>query len=420
LNKPVRAATINGAAKWLAFDDPGWRAVGERYNCLEFDIEINHRTPDANVDKIFAALKAASEAFPEHPEIQHAPLVLFGFSASSAAAAITASSPRLSNPNPAQPPQRVLAVIALDEIDVAPYLPPASVPHLFLSNPGDRFSALLTYVEAAKPAVTHDAHARARATDEGAPLTLVTQPGHWHGGSDHGFHNRVDYKFASVWLDEVLKLRLPEEPPRDDLAVLPDGRTQGGWFGAYDVVINTAAKPWGNLERMANVAIGPRDAFHDHRPHIWLPSQYAAEVWRTYASTGSMPSLTPELPLAPVGAYARPPAGKPRTGVNDLALNVAAGPPHDLLPAGALCGLGLDLGPNLDLIVTFDRAIASGRAEIAAGPAQISLPPTFWANTMTIGLRGAQGAGPFQLHLSDVAPADGGPAAEVTVTPLCQ
>ncbi len=280
LNKPVRAAMINGAARWLTYDDPDWGAVADRYNCIEFDIELDYRTPGANVDKILAALRAASEAFPEHPEIQHADLVLFGFSASSAAAAMAASNPRLSNPDPAQPPQRVLAVITLDEIDVAPYLPPLSVPHLFLSNPGDRFSALLTYVEAARPAITHDAYARARATDEGAPLTLITQPGHWHGGSHHGFRNKIDYKFARVWLDEVLKQRLPAAPPGDDLTMLPDWRNHSGWLGAYDVEINTATKPWGNLERMANVAIGPRETFRDHRPHIWLPSRHAAEVWR--------------------------------------------------------------------------------------------------------------------------------------------
>ncbi|WOJ91300.1 hypothetical protein RZS28_08615 [Methylocapsa polymorpha] len=414
LNKSIRAALINNAAAWLSDSDPDWRAVAEQYNCIQLDIPLDYRQQDAGADKILGALGVASKAISGHPEIQHAYVVLFGFSAGSAAAARTASSARLSNPDSTQPPQRVLAVIALDELDPAPYLPPLSTPHLFLSDPGDRFSGLLTFVEDAKPAITHDSFARARATNEGAPLTVVAQPGHWHGGSTHGYRNKVDYKFVRVWLDEVLKQRLPDLPPQDDLAMLPDWRNHSGWLGAYDLEINTSAQPWGNSERMVNVAIGPRDSFHDHRPHIWLPSRYAAEVWRSYASSGSMPSLTPERPMEPVGAFARLPGGNP-TGANDLLLNLASGPPRDPPAAQSQCRLGRDL----EVIVTFDRAVVSGQAAVTAGTAEIALHPVFWSNIMIVSLSGVADAGALQVHLTNVAPADGGPPTEATVSFPC-
>lgn len=414
LNKPVRAALINNGVAWLSDADPDWLAIAKTYNCIQIDVPLLDSEPDDGAGKILGALNAASETFPDHPEIRHAGVVLFGFSDGSAAAARAASSPRLSNPDPALEPQRVLAVITLDEIDGPPYLPPLSTPHLFISSAGDRYSAFLTGVEDADPPITHDAFARRRATEEGAPLTAITQPGHWHGGSTYGFRNRIDYKFVRIWLDEVLKQRLPASPPQDEPALLPDWRNHAGWLGAYDVEINTATEPWGNAERMVNVAIGPREGFHDHRPYIWLPSRHAAEVWRTYAAAGTMPPLAPERPIEIVEAFLRQPGGE-ASGANDLPLTITPGPPRDPAAEQSRCVLGEDL----ELIVAFDRAVVAGQAAVSPGDVEIAAPPVFWSNRMRVKLSGAKGPETLELRLTNVAPADGGSPLEATLSAPC-
>jgi hypothetical protein len=414
LNQPIRAAMINNAVPFLLDSDPDWRAVATKFNCIQLDIWLNQDQPDANADKIIATLKAASRIFGGHPEIQYTSVVLFGFSAGSAAAARTASSPILSNLDPAKPPQRVAAVIALDELDQAPYLPALSTPHLFLSDPGDKFSGLLTDVEDAEPSITHDAFARNRATIQGAPLTLISQAGHWHGGSDYGINNKVDYKFARIWLEEVLKLRLPPKPPTDAPAVLPNWQNHSGWLGTYDIAASANTPPWGNGECLTNVVIAPRAEYRDPRPYIWLPNQFSAEVWRTYATTGSMPPLAPAQPMTPVSAFIRTPGGK-QSGSNDLPLAVAAGktPAHGASPTQCR------LGKELTVIVTFDRAVVSGRAAIAAGTAAIAGPPDFWSNTMTLKLTDVADAGKLRIDLTDLKPENGDLATDAVVTPLC-
>lgn len=415
LDKPVRAALVNNGSKWLPDDDPDWRAAAVRFNCLEIDVPVDYRQPDVGAQRILAALSAASALIPDHPEIEFAPMVLFGFSAGSAGVARAAASPYLSNPDPSRPPQRVLAVVALDELDAPPYLPPLSTPHLFLSDPGDFHSGLTTNVEDFTPATTHDAFARRRATEEGAPFTLISQPGHYHGGSRFGMHNRIDYKFASLWVEELLNLRLPSAPSKDHAAVLVDWRHRPGWVGTYDVVVNSGTEPWGNLDRMTDVEVFPSGSYKGPRPYIWLPSQYCAEVWRAYASTGSMPPLQPLQPLAIVEAFVRIPGGKP-TGANDAPLQIFA---------GAEPGPGADakrclFDPDAEAIVSFDRAVTSGEAQIEGAAMLFTAePPIFWSNRMRIKLGAAAGAGLRRIRLVHVAAQDGGPPLDAVLTPSC-
>jgi hypothetical protein len=274
---------------------------------------------------------------------------------------------------------------------------------------------------------------------EGAPLTLISQPGHWHGGSTHGMHNKIDYKFARVWLEEVLRQRLPAEPPIDAPVMLPDWRSHSGWLGTYDVASHTGAQPWGDAERMVNVVISPRAAYSDPRPFIWLPSEYCAKVWQTYASTGSMPSLTPGQPATPVNAFARVRRaqafdiiarfigerrlkkffsvfGERLSPARDQPMRVVSG----ATPGGGAAAQQCRFGADLTLIVTFDRAIVSGDAAIRGGSAALRGAPVFWSNTMTIDLKDVSDAQALQVTLSNVQPEDGGPAIDATVTPLCQ
>lgn len=282
INKPIRAAMVNS----LAFDDDDWRAVAKEYNCMMIQIVLNHWECPENARKIIATLKEASRQFPAHPEIQYTCVSLFGWSQTSAGACRVASQPELAD--------RVVAVVAIHEIDTQPWLPPLSVPHLFISGQDDFYSVLKGKVEDAT--YTHDDAARNGATDEGAPLTMAADVNHGHVDV---FGN---YPFTRVWLEEVFKQRLPITPPMDAPVKLPGWRHHDGWLGTYDVAENTNTPPWGNEQRLINVRISPRASYQDSRKFTWLPSKRCAEVWQVYAEKGMMPAygtLTPPTPVAP-------------------------------------------------------------------------------------------------------------------------
>ncbi len=376
-------------------------------------IPLDWAQPDQSAQKILDTLKAGSRMFRDHPEIENLGVVLFGFSAGAAGAARTASSRLLSDTDASAPPQRVLAVIDLNELDQAPYMAPPSTPQLFLSDSGDIFGGLSTDVEDSDPKITHEALAH-RLAASGVPLTVISQPGHFHGGSVHGYHNKVDYRFLRVWLAEVLKLRLPRNPPKDAPAVAPDWRGHAGWLGTYDVATGASTQPWGDGERMINVAIALRADYRDPRPFIWLPSEYAAKVWRTYAGTGSMPPLVSDKPIAAIDAFMRP--GDEAKGANDALLSVSSGARDGSPTAPVRCGF-----PGRSaLFVTFDRGISSGEAEIADGGAAIDGSPEIWANVMIIRLESSARAGSLKVSLSKIAPADGGPPGAATIDAICE
>lgn len=417
LAKPARAAFINISPVWLPDDEPNWRAAAAEFNSIQLDLPLTYSDPEGNAKKILDTLRAAARRLPNHPEIENLNVVLFGFSVGAAAAGGTASSPLLSNADSRLPPQRVLAVIGLDELDQPPYQAPAWVPQLFLSDPDDGFGGLLTDVEDANPKITHDAFARNLAAKAGAPLTLISQPGHWHGGSVHGYQHRIDFRFLRVWLEEVLKLRLPATPPLAGPALAPDWRNHAGWLGTYDVAVRTSTQPWGDGERMVNVAISPRDGYHDPRPFIWLPSERAAKVWRAYAATGNMPPLTPDQPMTPLGAFIRP-GSDPTAKVNDAMAAVSSDPGAAAALPSVNCGFG-GVGADASVLVAFDRAIKAGEAA-SEGVAAVDAPPEFWSNVMIIRLKSLASAGRLKLTLSKLTPADGGQPVDAVVTASCR
>lgn len=415
LDRPVRAALVSLNPEVLPADGPDWRAVATRFNALQLSMRLPYSRQDENARKILDALAAGSRMFASHPEIANLGVVLFGFSAGSAAAGRTASSPLLSNPDPKQPPQRVLAVIGLDEIDGPPYTPPLSTPHLFLSDPGDVFGGLSTFVENLSPPVTHDAFARGRAA-EGAPITVVSQPGHWHGGASYSFRNRVDFAFLRVWLEEVLAARLPAQAPVATPALAPDWRFHSGWLGAYDVAAKTGAPPWGDDERMVDVAIFPRAGRADQRPFVWLPSERAAEAWRRYAIDGVMPPREPDRPLAVADAFVRPGADSGK-GRADVHLTRVGDPPRPREPSPGRCGV--QPGEAATVFVVFDRAIAAGAATIE-GPATADGATRVWGDVLIAPAKGVPGEGPLTVALRGVAPKDGGPPADIDLSAPCR
>lgn len=278
VSKPVRGAMI---LSW-AYNDRDWRAVAAEFNCLIISTTLNHQDVSTNGRKILALLKQAAQQLPAHPEIAHTGVILHGWSQAAAGATRTASLPELAN--------RVLAVVGIHEIDPAPWLAPVSVPHLFISGWPDGYSALLGAY-----------HGQERTMDRakaGAPITMVNDVGHDH------IDVCDNYAFTRVWLEEVLKRRLPAKAPVDADIVLPDWTNDPqGWLGTYDIATGTGVAPWGEGQRLCNVAIAPRATYVDHRQAIWLPSQRCAQVWEVYSSVGRMPTLgtlTPPMPTAPV------------------------------------------------------------------------------------------------------------------------
>lgn len=275
LGKPVRAALIMG---W-AYDDPDWRAVAVEFNCLMISTTLNASEPAANAQRILAILERASLQFPDHPEIRYGGVVMTGWSQQAAGAALTACQPTLAD--------RVVAVVGIHEIDARPHQAPRSVPRLYLSAWPDGYSRLLGGCNALVLAQAKD----------GAPITMVNDVGHDHiDVSDN-------YAFTRIWLEEVLKRRLPASAPIDHVVRLPDwSDDQDGWLGAYDVTEKTAAAPWGDGQRLENVVIGSRRTFTDVRQPIWLPSQHCAQVWQVFSKSGFMPApgtLDPPPPIAP-------------------------------------------------------------------------------------------------------------------------
>ncbi|MDD5351092.1 MAG: hypothetical protein PHQ12_12845, partial [Chthoniobacteraceae bacterium] len=108
-NKPVRAAIIINNMGLF----PGqshWRALAAEFNCLMINFPallpkqttprdkrpvgtIDYRCAGEGARRVVSALAQASRDFPDHPEIQYAPVCLYGFSVGSAAANRVASQP---------------------------------------------------------------------------------------------------------------------------------------------------------------------------------------------------------------------------------------------------------------------------------------------------------------------------------------
>ncbi|WP_395666146.1 hypothetical protein [Methylocella sp.] len=402
-DSPARFAFVNASPDALPPDDPRLRALARKYNALVLALKLDWREQDANARLILDALADGARRLPARPELAHLGVALFGFSASAAAAGRTAASPLLSNPDPERPPQRVLAVVGLDEIDRPPFSPPLSTPHLFLSDPGDFYGGLETNVQDYEPKITHDAYAKSRAA-QGAPITVASQLGHFHGGAYHTFHNVADFSFMALWLDEVLSARLPPDAPTRGPALAPDWRGRGGWLAAYDVdgPQPPRAPFGGDDERVTRIVAAPRDSFKDERPFVWLPGERSARALAYNSEHGVTPP-EPARPLAVTEAFFRP-GPDLKSGKRDVRL----GPPG--APSIA-CGDGA-------LFVLFDRPVASARVE-AGGVASAREAPQIWSH-VAIARLAPRGPGLATIALRDVAPLDGGPKGDFSFTASCR
>ncbi len=402
-SQPIRVAIVNNMWSFLSDADREMRTLAKHYNALLIDTYLDYNAPDASAQRVLDTLKAGSKAFPDHPEIQNLNVVLIGFSAGSAGAAIAASSPLLSNPDPTQAPQRVLAVATFEELDIAPYLPPPSVPHLFLSDPGDFYGGLLTNVEDLQPPMSHDAFARSLAA-QGRPITVVSQPGDWHGGSIYGWNHWLTARFMRFWMEDVLSLSLPATPPTAAPALAPDWRTYAGaWRGTYDVVTRTNTQPWGNNEHMVNVAIAPQASYQDSRAFVWLPTQNIADKWQAYAVTGSLPPEKSFQPLTVLTSFMRPGPDATSNTYVDSGVTAVIGSGPAVPNYTSSCGFSPSGDGNL--ILNFDRAITSADAVATGG--YVSGAVRAWSHVLIIPLKRSVYSPSLNIQVANITPADG-------------
>lgn len=243
---------------------------------------IDCRWPELSVRRILAALTAATQLVPSHPEIKNTGLVVYGFSEGVDNINLAVAQPALLN--------RVLAVVNMSEIDEDRYNPLVtmdSVPHLFLaSGRPDIYSSLNLGLEDFST-VTHDAFSRGLATAQGAPLTVLNNAGARHGENSN-------HPFIRLWLDSVLSQRLPATVPVSMPVNLPSWQGAAAWVGSYDVVCNRAA-PWNSGVQTINNVIAPKSLYSDPRPFTWLPSRNVAAAWLAYANSGRLTAFKPAL-----------------------------------------------------------------------------------------------------------------------------
>lgn len=403
-SQPVRVAIVNNMTGVLPNSEFHLRTLARRYNAVLLNIFLDWTDPASSAQRILDTLKAGSQALPDHPEIQHLNVVLIGFSAGAAGAAITASSPLLSNPDPTKAPQRVLAVAAFDELDQSPYLPPPWTPFLFLADTqNDVYGGLTRPVEDMAPVTNHDVFARQLAA-QGRPITVMLQPGEWHGGSRYGWNHEISSRFFIFWTQEILKVALPATPPTTAPFLAPDWRTYAGAYrGTYDVALNTNTQPWGNDERMTNVIIAPKASFNDPRPYIWLPDQIAANFWKTYAETGALPREAPAYSLSMLYAFVRQGADAASETAVDSPTTTAAPPTLPTPSYTSSCGFSSTGDANL--IVNFDRAIASAEAVVSGG--LLAGVPRTWANVLIVPLKRTVYSQQLTVQLTNITPVDG-------------
>ncbi|WP_395666347.1 hypothetical protein [Methylocella sp.] len=410
VTQPIRAAVVNNMSSVVPSGDRELKTMARRYNMMIIDVTLDYWNADRSAQRVLDTLAAGANAFPDRPEIRYLNVVLMGFSAGSAGAAITASSPLLSNPDPTKAPQRVIAVATYHELDPPPYLPPAWTPHLFISDPGDVYGGLLTNVEGYVPATGHDAFARQLAA-AGRPITVFSQYGEWHGGSYYGWWHYASARFLRFWTEAILAASLPAAPSTTGPVMAPDWRTySGAWRASYDVAQNTGVQPWGSKERMVNVVTAPKDSLTGPRPYIWLPTQAVANYWQTAVNTGSLPAEYPSAATA-LTSFVRPGSDAAGRDYVDSPVWTTTDGSLPVPSTGASCAFSPSGDGNL--IINYDRGVVSASA-VATG-AVVSKAPWVWGSTLVVPLKRTVSSPTLNVALTNIVMADGNTAPNLNV-----
>jgi hypothetical protein len=99
-------------------------------------------------------------------------------------------------------------------------------------------------------------------------------------GFDHGIYSK--FNFFMAYLDSCIALRMPDEmpPPGQPVRLKPVAREQG-WVGDFDPI-----SQWNPI------AHANSDEAKAMKYPVWMPSEYAAWMWRSYHSANPDVKLT--------------------------------------------------------------------------------------------------------------------------------
>jgi len=273
--KPVRGALINnakdpaGGASNILYNNPDWRALAQEWNLAQFEWEGRFNKKEEGRPEMQRILDRLVEAAAtlKKPEIAGAPVFLQGLSGCACDAAWLAAFTELHD--------RVAGVILSHEPDVHP---PADIPGLYVCAGSDYM------VGRGHPSLSLEGHIKhvTPRVKTGKPGTVVVSPGQTH------HIPATDQRFAAIWMDEILRLRLPPGAPTAAVTLLP-WKNQAAWLGRF-TASKDKASPWNGGDRMTEIRIAsPAVATATPDAWIWLPGERVAQVWKTYMETGTCP-----------------------------------------------------------------------------------------------------------------------------------
>jgi hypothetical protein len=244
------------------YERPDWRAFAEAQSLGLLCHKLRTPAKERNLSKgeegvraIRAAL-AAPAVRAKRPELEHAGLIHTGLSQSGHQAVA------LSN----RMPERTIAIVPFHE-STATRAPEEAereagwaIPHLHVVGGRDALC---------KPAVFWPFLRKGRG--RGASWSAILQPGveHHKLGDDH--------RFIHLWLEEVLKRRVPDPPSRGPFPLLrPD--PAASWAGVLKLSFG---------EKETTVAEAPILPLAGYRgaptEAVWLPSESVAKAWLEYS-----------------------------------------------------------------------------------------------------------------------------------------
>ena len=308
INRPVLCAFF------ALLQGPYLTAIANKYNAITFSFEalsppynfgttsnliqlptagdghvvaiVDFRWQQLSAQRIQAALTAAAQAVPSHPEIQYTGVVFHGFSEGIDDENTALAQTLMAN--------RALAVIDQSEIDEDHFNPLTvvdTVPSLFQASGAQDINSSLNLGLGDYSTVTHDVCARGLATNQGAPLTVLNSVDQGHGGAP-------DHPFNSIWLDSILSQRLPARLPTTAAVNLPSWQYSTPWAGTYNISTSSNS-PWGSSGNpgveLTNNVVSSKYAYTDSRPFTWLPSQNTAAAWLAYNVSGTFSAFAPVI-----------------------------------------------------------------------------------------------------------------------------
>jgi len=266
LAEPVRGAYVMFASNLYTNQDIIDFCI--RHNIIMIEKRISNSSPGfswAIGNEILENLTFLATEL-NKPEIEFAPLILSGLSASGARATFMSYVPQIR--------ERTLAIVVNNQ---PYYYGPPEIPQLFLIAGRDGFGSYgynLEYL---------GGPARFMATIDKMPFTIAVMPNAEH----HRPHD--DQSFTTLWLDAIIRHRAPIVPSRSALP-LASFHNYSGFVGIFtDGKSNE--QPFSSnsslfRDKIVDAEIFEKKSYTGDSPFIWLPDECTALAWKNFSKTG--------------------------------------------------------------------------------------------------------------------------------------